>query len=63
MDISRIQRECYSEYLLESVDPFSAKLSANSDFSFIAMQNDMLVGYVVALPWMYGEMLDVDGVD
>ncbi|MCK0714799.1 GNAT family N-acetyltransferase [Chromohalobacter sarecensis] len=63
MEISRIQRECYSEDLLESVDSYSAKLSANSDFSFIAMQNEMVVGYVVALPWMYGELLDLDGVD
>ncbi|MCK0746804.1 GNAT family N-acetyltransferase [Chromohalobacter nigrandesensis] len=63
MDISRIQRECYSEDLLESIDSYSAKLSANSDFSFIAVQNEMAVGYVVALPWIYGEMLDLDGVD
>ncbi|MDV6318370.1 GNAT family N-acetyltransferase [Chromohalobacter sp. HP20-39] len=63
MDISRIQRECYSEDLLESIDSYSAKLSANSDFSFIAIQNEMVVGYVVALPWVYGELLDLDGVD
>lgn len=63
MEISRIQRECYSEDLLESVDSYSAKLSANSDCSFIAMQNEIVVGYVVALPWIYGEMLDLDGVD
>ncbi|WP_280569614.1 GNAT family N-acetyltransferase [Chromohalobacter sp. 296-RDG] len=63
MDISRIQRECYSEDLLESVGSFSAKLSANSDFSFIAVQNEMFVGYVMALPWIYGELLDLDGVD
>ncbi|WP_280564727.1 hypothetical protein [Chromohalobacter sp. 48-RD10] len=63
LDISCIQRECYSEDLLESVDSFSAKLSANSDFSFIAIQNEMKVGYVVALPWVYGEILGLEGVD
>lgn len=63
MDVSRIQRECYSEDILESVDSFSAKLSADSDFSFMAMQSEMAVGYVVALPWVFGGILDLDGVE
>ncbi|WP_280570700.1 GNAT family N-acetyltransferase [Chromohalobacter sp. 296-RDG] len=63
MDISCIQRECYSEDLLESVESYTAKLSANSGFSFIAMQNEMVIGYGISLPWVYGEMLDLDGVD
>lgn len=61
IDISRIQRECYNEDMLESVDSFSAKLSANSDFSFIAMQGETAVGYVVALPWVFGEILELSG--
>ncbi|MFL1404755.1 GNAT family N-acetyltransferase [Marinobacter sp. M1N3S26] len=62
-DVARIQRECYSQDILESMDSFSAKLTACPDFCFMAVQRELPVGYVVALPWMFGEMLDLDGVE
>lgn len=59
--ISRIQRECYSETILESVDSFSAKLSASPDFCFVAVQRQQVVGYVVSLPWVFGVIPELDG--
>lgn len=62
-EISRVQRECYNESILESVDSFSAKLSASPDFCFMAVQGDLVVGYVVSLPWVFGEIPDLDGAE
>lgn len=62
-EVLRIQRECYSQDFLESADSFSAKLSAYPDFCFMAVQGEIVVGYVVALPWVFGEILDLDGVE
>lgn len=59
--ISRIQRECYSEAILESVDSFSAKLSTSPHFCFSAVQGQLVVGYVVSLPWVFGEIPELDG--
>jgi len=61
--VSRIQRECYSESILESEDSFSAKLSASPDLCFVAVQGELLVGYVIALPWVFGEIPDLDGAE
>ncbi len=60
-DVSRIQQACYSPEILESENSFSAKLSANPDFCFMAVKGGMPTGYVVALPWVFGEVLDLDG--
>ena len=62
-EVSRIQRECYSESILESVDSFSAKLSASPDFCFTAVQGELVVGYVVSFPWVFGEIPDLDGAE
>lgn len=62
-EVSRIQRECYSESLLETVDSFSAKLSVAPDFCFMAVQGDLVVGYVVSLPWVFGEVPDLNGAE
>jgi len=61
--VSRIQRECYSESILESVDSFSAKLSASPDFCFVAVQGQLVVGYVVSLPWIFGEIPKLDSAE
>ncbi|WP_416372716.1 GNAT family N-acetyltransferase [Alcanivorax sp.] len=62
-EVSRIQRECYDESILESVDSFSAKLSASPDFCFMAVQEEQVVGYVVSLPWVFGKIPDLDSAE
>lgn len=60
-DIARIQSECYSDHFVESQESFAAKLAANSDFSFIAEQGNAAVGYVFALPWLFGDVPALNG--
>lgn len=62
-EVSRIQRECYRESILESVDSFSAKLSVSPDFCFMAIQEEQVAGYVVSLPCVFGEIPDLDGTE
>jgi|SRR5690606_26509302 len=62
-EVVRIQRECYNDSILESVDSFSAKLSAAPDFCFIAVQDQQMVGYVVSLPWTFGAIPELDGTE
>lgn len=54
--IARIQRECYRDDLLESVESFAAKLSVSPDCCFVAVQQQQVVGYAVAMPWRFGEV-------
>lgn len=62
-DIARIQSDCYSDHFIESKASFSAKLSAHSDSSFMALQGELAVGYVVALPWLFGSVPDLNGLE
>jgi predicted N-acetyltransferase YhbS len=59
----RIQHECYSGHLLESADAFAAKLSADPDLSFIALRREVPVAYVVAIPWVFGDVPALNGDD
>jgi predicted N-acetyltransferase YhbS len=61
--ITRIQGECYSGYFIESADSFAAKLSADSEFSFMAVQGDHPVAYVVAFPWIFGDVPELNGLE
>lgn len=63
LDVSRIQRECYSQELLESADSFLAKLSVAADSCFIAVRKEMAMGYVIALPALTGEIIALNGVE
>jgi predicted N-acetyltransferase YhbS len=60
-EVSRIQQECYKESLLESVDSFSAKLSASPDFCFLAIHGNQVVGYVFSLQCLFGEIPQLNG--
>lgn len=62
-DIMRIQSDCYSHQFIESKDSFLAKLSAHPDSSFMALQGNLAVGYVIALPWLFGDLPDLNGLD
>lgn len=63
LDITRIQDECYSDHFVESKASFSAKLSAHSELSFVALQDGLVVGYVFALPWVYGGVPTLNGLE
>src|SRR5690606_11912099 len=54
--VSRIQRECYDESILESEDSFSAKLSVSPDLCFVSVEGQGVVGYVISLPRVFGEI-------
>lgn len=54
--VARIQRECYPDELLEPVESFAAKLAISPDFCFVAVQQQQVVGYAVAMPWRFGEV-------
>lgn len=60
--IIRIQSECYSGPFIESADSFAAKLAARSHFSFMAMQGNQPVAYVVAMPWLCGDVPKLNGL-
>lgn len=62
-DVSRIQQACYSPEICESESSFAAKLIASPDFCFMAVKGELTAGYVVAVPWAFGEILDLDGED
>lgn len=61
--ITRIQSECYSGKYIESAESFAAKLAAHSDFSFVATDHDVPVGYGVALPWVMGDIPALNGIE
>ncbi|MDX9706976.1 MAG: N-acetyltransferase [Azospira sp.] len=61
-DIARIQGECYSDRFIESKASFAAKLTAHPDFSFVAFRGELAVGYVFALPWVFGSVPDLNGL-
>lgn len=61
--VLRIQGECYDKGILESVDSFSAKLSAVPEFCFIALQGEKAVGYVISLPWAFGGIPALNGTE
>ncbi len=61
--ISRIQGECYSQDILESLDSFSAKLCAAPEFCFMAVHGEQAVGYAVALPRIFGDIPDLNSVE
>lgn len=61
--ITRIQNECYSGHFIESADSFAAKLSAHPDFSFMAVHDDIPVAYAFALPWVFGDVQDLNGLE
>src|SRR5690606_331761 len=61
--VSRIQQECYSGRFIEPADSFAAKLSAAPDFCYLAVHNNTPVGYVVALPWVFGDIPDLGGLE
>ena len=62
-DIARIQGECYGDHYIESKASFSAKLSAHSDLSFMALQGELAMGYLIAFPWRYGSIPDLNGLE
>lgn len=62
-EVCRIQRECYHPEILESAASFAAKLSAAPEFCFMAEQDDRALGYAVALPWLFGEIVALDGLE
>lgn len=59
-DITRIQRECYPDDLIESAESFAAKISAHPDFCFMVIQDNVAKAYIIALPWIAGKMLELD---
>lgn len=61
--VARIQQACYSGRFLEPAESFAAKLSVAPDFCFLAVHNRTPVGYVVALPWVFGDVPDLGGLE
>lgn len=61
--VARIQQACYSGKFIEPADSFAAKLSVAPHFCFLAVHNKTPVGYVVALPWMFGDIPDLGGLE
>lgn len=61
--VSLIQQACYSGRFIEPAGSFAAKLSAAPDFCFLAVRNEAPVGYVVALPWVSGDIPDLGGLE
>ena len=59
--VARIQQECYPADFLESEGSFANKITGCADFSFMASSQGSALGYVVALPWLFGQILDLDG--
>ena len=62
-EVTRIQEECYRDDLIEASDSFAAKISARPGFCFMAEQEGVAQGYVIALPWVSGQTLELDSSD
>ena len=51
--VLEIQAVCYTEVTPESNESLHAKLSASQSTCFIASIEDVIVGYLIALPWEF----------
>lgn len=60
-EVCHIQSQCYDESILESSASFAAKLKASAYFSFMAEKDGAALGYIVAVPWVFGEVLKLNG--
>lgn len=59
-DVLRLQKTAYAEHFLEDADSFIAKLNASVETSWAAWRDGVMVGYLVAVPMMTGEGLDLN---
>lgn len=59
-DVLCLQETAYAANFLEDADSFAAKISASDETSFGAWHNGEMVGYLIALPLMTDEGLDLN---
>jgi ribosomal protein S18 acetylase RimI-like enzyme len=59
-DVLRLQKTAYAADFLEDADSFLAKIVASPSTSFGAWRGDAMVGYLIALPLMIDEGLDLN---
>ena len=50
-----VQRQTFSEDLRESLDVFHNRFNKFGDHFLVVTENDQIVGYVLAFPWLRGD--------
>lgn len=50
-----VQRQTFSEDLRESLDVFHNRFNKFGDHFFVMTENDQIIGYVLAFPWVLGD--------
>jgi predicted N-acetyltransferase YhbS len=61
--VMQIQAQSYHAHLHEPPESFAAKLSAGANYCFVAIRDDAVIAYAVAIPSLFGEWLELGDVE